>query len=142
MIWDGETSGLDENSRERGELMILCESSGCSNLDETTLSAMLFESLDLDESICITSISFDGYDHEDILEDKEINGLCSIDVSQISNYPFHSIPQTVVLAVGESVAQKDLLRGKWNFLIDSFLDPDEKKLNFISREKDGEKMSV
>ena len=63
-------------------------------------------------------------------------------MSQRSVYPFHLIPQTVVLAVGESVAQKDLLRGKWNVLIDSFLDPDEKKLNFTSREKDGEKMSI
>ena len=63
-------------------------------------------------------------------------------MSQISYYPFHSIPQTVVLAVGESVAQKDLLRGKWNVLIDPLLDPDEKKLNFTSREKDGETMSV
>jgi len=48
MKWDSEINGSDENSRERGELMILCESSGCLNLDETTLSALLFESLDLD----------------------------------------------------------------------------------------------
>ena len=62
--------------------------------------------------------------------------------SMCLKYPFHSIPQTVVLALGESAAQKDLLRGKWNVRIDSFLDPDEKKLNFTSREKDGDKMSV
>jgi len=42
----------------------------------------------------------------------------------MSDYPFHSIPQTVVPAVGESVAQKELLRGKWNVLLDSFLAPD------------------
>jgi len=145
MKWGRETNGCDENLKDREKLMILCESSGCLNLDETTLSALLFESLDLDESVFITSMSFDGYDCEDILEgyeSKESNRHCSLDVSQISDYPFHSIPHTVVLAVGESVAQKDLLRGKWNVLIDSFLDPDEKKLNFTSREKDGEKMSV
>jgi len=119
--------------------MILCESSGCSNLDETTLSSLLFESLDLDETIFIPRMSLDGYDREDIFEEeesKEINGKCSIDMSQIFNYPFHSTPQTVVLVVGESIAQKDLLRGEWNVLIDSFIDIDEKKLNFITREKD------
>jgi len=100
---------IEMNLKERGELMILCESSVCSNLDETTLSSLLFESLDLDESIFITRMSFDGYDREDILEEdetKDTNKQCSIDVSQISNYPFHYIPQTVVLAVGESVAQR------------------------------------
>jgi len=36
----------------------------------------------------------------------------------------------------------DLLGWKWNVSIDSFLDPDGKKLNFTSRENDGENMSV
>jgi len=68
LTWDGETNGYEKTLKERGELMILCESSGCLNLDETTLSILLFESLDLDESIFITRMSFDGYDREDILE--------------------------------------------------------------------------
>jgi len=46
MKWDGETNSCDATLKERGELMILCEISGCSNLDETALSALLFESLD------------------------------------------------------------------------------------------------
>ena len=57
--------------------MILYESSGCSNLNETTLSALLFESLELDGSIFITRMSFDGYDREDKFEEyesKETNG--------------------------------------------------------------------
>jgi len=69
MKWNGETNGCDENLKDREKLMILCESSGFLNLDETTLSALLFESLDLDESVFITSMSFDGYDREDILEE-------------------------------------------------------------------------
>jgi len=96
-------------------LIILCESSGCSILDYTTLSALLFESLDLDVSIFISRMSFDGYDREDnfeVDESKKTNGHSSVDVSQISYYRFHFIPQTVVLAVGESVVQWELLGGK------------------------------
>jgi len=94
MKWDGETNNCDENFKEREELMIICESSGCLNSEEATLSALLFESLDSDESIFITRMSFDGYDREYILEEvefKEINGQCLSYVFQISDYLFHPI---------------------------------------------------